>query len=120
LFAEKPPRLFYELTDVRESGLRACLDRTNCARAKGESGGRRHENKLKEENHLSGKWTLLACFQHPCGADLYQGQLLVGGKNCFIIKWKVKGPNKDGNIIQEYTREVAAGGRGADGCRTVA
>ena len=43
-------------------------------------------------------------FEHPCGPDLYIGQLLLSKEDEFEILWRVVGPRKNGSILNSFVR----------------
>lgn len=40
-------------------------------------------------------WSPGEAVVHPCGADLYAGQIDVPGPDGFTVRWRVTGPSKD-------------------------
>jgi hypothetical protein len=44
-------------------------------------------------------------FVHPCGADLYRGELAVRGPDAFEIGWEVEGPAKAQRLAGRYVRD---------------
>ena len=43
-------------------------------------------------------------FSHPCGPDMYYGQLIVTGPDTFVLDWRVEGPRKRGSVVSRFTR----------------
>jgi uncharacterized protein DUF6314 len=50
--------------------------------------------------------------EHPCGEDRYTGRYDVAGPDALLVRWRVKGPTKDLEIVSRYAR-VPAGRPGA-------
>jgi hypothetical protein len=44
---------------------------------------------------------------HPCGADHYTGRFRLKEPDSFEVRWRVRGPAKDLEIVSHYTRGVA-------------
>lgn len=41
---------------------------------------------------------------HPCGADRYEGDYRVVGADELLVRWRVRGPAKDQEIVSRYRR----------------
>ena len=41
---------------------------------------------------------------HPCGEDRYEGTYRVVGEDELLVRWLVRGPRKDQEIISRYRR----------------
>jgi hypothetical protein len=41
---------------------------------------------------------------HPCGEDRYEGEYRVTGPDELLVRWRVRGPAKDGLIASRYRR----------------
>jgi Family of unknown function (DUF6314) len=41
---------------------------------------------------------------HPCGEDRYEGEYRVTGLDALRVRWRVRGPAKDGRIASRYRR----------------
>jgi hypothetical protein len=41
---------------------------------------------------------------HPCGEDRYEGEYRVSGPDELEVRWRVRGPSKDGRIASRYRR----------------
>mmetsp|Transcript_9215 Transcript_9215/g.21758 ORF Transcript_9215/g.21758 Transcript_9215/m.21758 type:complete len:112 (-) Transcript_9215:14-349(-) len=48
----------------------------------------------------------LCSFRHYCGPDIYDGMMQISDPDHFQIHWHIEGPNKDGDIRQDYARVV--------------
>mmetsp|Transcript_37410 Transcript_37410/g.64567 ORF Transcript_37410/g.64567 Transcript_37410/m.64567 type:complete len:113 (-) Transcript_37410:24-362(-) len=46
----------------------------------------------------------LCSFRHYCGPDIYDGMMRIADPDHFQIHWHIEGPNKDGDIRQDYAR----------------
>ncbi len=41
---------------------------------------------------------------HPCGEDRYEGTYRVVGEDELLVRWRVRGPRKDQEILSRYRR----------------
>jgi hypothetical protein len=46
--------------------------------------------------------------EHPCSADLYQGEFTIQGPDSWAQVWTVSGPTKNHTLRTEFRRAVAA------------
>ena len=64
----------------------------------GESGG-------AAANEVDSSKVLHAFFCHLCEPDTYEGSMKLDvDQQCFTWSWKVTGPQKDGEIVSQYSR----------------
>ena len=45
-----------------------------------------------------------AAVEHPCGADRYTGVYSVEGPDAFTVRWRVRGPAKEQQVVSRYVR----------------
>jgi hypothetical protein len=41
---------------------------------------------------------------HPCGPDVYRGEMSCHSPDAFTLRWVVTGPRKDGDIVSSFSR----------------